>query len=160
MTRTEAACERCGAPANVHASEVIDGASVIRHFCNDCYDSVHIEPPDRRRRWGEAAVLASVGLVVLALSISADWHRLGKFAGFGWQQKVGVVLGGVVIVFGAVARSPLLLIMGMVTMLLSLMADWLAFGESAGFGWKQMLGTALGVALLLAAYFMTRTKTV
>jgi len=158
MTDTGPVCEQCGAPARIHASDVVKGVPTLRHFCNSCYDDVHVEPWELRRHWSLAAVLACVGAVVLGLSISADWHQLGKFAGFGWQQKIGVVLGGVLLVFGAVARTPTLVVMGLVTACLSLLADWIAFGESEGFGWKQILGAGVGVAFVAAAFYVGRPQ--
>jgi hypothetical protein len=44
-------------------------------------------------------------------------------------------------------RSLVLIIIGMILVLLSLVADMLGVGAHAGFGWKQMTGTIVGVVL-------------
>jgi hypothetical protein len=44
-------------------------------------------------------------------------------------------------------RSLALIIIGMVLVLLSLVADMLGVGAHAGFGWKQITGTVVGVVL-------------
>lgn len=49
------------------------------------------------------------------------------------------------------------LIVGVIILIGSLFADPLALGrQGTGFGWKQMLGTALGLAITYAGYRMVR----
>ncbi len=47
-------------------------------------------------------LLVAVGIVVLVLSVAADWIGLGDSDGFGWKQTVGVIVGAVAIAAGAV----------------------------------------------------------
>ncbi len=144
-------CEYCGAPADVHTSDVVAGKPVMRHCCADCIDIAathHHVGPGRR---AEATVLAAVGIVVLLLSASADWLKFGDSEGFGWYQQLGSVVGGLVVFLGAVARAPIFVVIGLLTCLLSLLADWFAFGSNPGFGWQQILGTVIGAGLLLGA---------
>ena len=158
MTESKRVCEVCGRSATVHVSNVVGGVSTMRHFCEDCVDVACIDAPNPPRQWAAAAVLGSIGLVVLLLSVFADWLRLGSAAGFGWYQQTGVVVGAVVLLLGAVARVPTLLILGMFACVLSILADWFAFGSAEGFGWQQILGTALGALLIIAALIVSRSK--
>jgi hypothetical protein len=158
VARPQPKCERCGAPANIHTSNVVGGVPQMRHFCQVCFDFAHIDDPRIPRHWGEAAVIAAAGAVLLTLSLFADWFKFGDMAGFGWHQAAGVMLGGLLVLLGAVARAPTLLFIGIVTGALSLLADWLAFGSSEGFGWQQMLGTGLGIMLLAGAFVVSRTR--
>lgn len=158
VTHERRKCERCGAPANIHTSNVVGGAPVMRHFCHDCYEAAGVDDPRLPRHWGEAAVVGAVGLVVLTLSLFADWFKFGDVAGFGWQQAAGVLLGALLVFLGALARAATLLMIGVMTGLLSLLADWLAFGSAEGFGWQQMLGTGLGVVLLVLALVVSRIR--
>ena len=47
-------------------------------------------------------VLLVVGIVVLLLSLLADVLRVGTWAGFGYYQIAGVVVGAIVAVVGLV----------------------------------------------------------
>lgn len=158
MTQPERICELCGTSATVHVSNVVGGVATMRHFCEDCVDIASFDAHDPPRHWAAAAVLGSMGLVVLLLSLFADWLRFGSAEGFGWYQQAGVVIGGVVLLLGAVARAPTLLIIGMFAFLLSILADWFAFGSAEGFGWQQLLGTAAGAILIIAALLVGRSK--
>ena len=158
MTDPAPVCEECGASANIHRSNIIAGVPTMHHFCPDCADLPHTDESDGPRRWGMAAVLGSVGMVVLSLSVFADWLRFGGATGFGWRQEGGAVIGALLLLLGAVARVPALLIIGLITCLLSILADWCAFGSNEGFGWQQMLGTMLGACLMIAALVASRSK--
>ena len=49
-------------------------------------------------------------------------------------------------------QGSILILMGSFVAILSLFADWFAFGRSAGFGWRQMMGMGLaGLIFLLGA---------
>jgi hypothetical protein len=51
-----------------------------------------------------AWVLIAVGAIVVLIALFADPVGLGKSAGFGWKQGLGVVIGVVVIVAGFYLR--------------------------------------------------------
>ena len=46
-------------------------------------------------------VLSSIGLVVLAASLGADFVGVGRYQGFGTDQLLGSVLGAIVLALGA-----------------------------------------------------------
>ncbi len=49
--------------------------------------------------------------------------------------------------------------LGVLLVLISLFADPLGLGKSAGFGWKQTLGAVVGVLVVVAgAYLLRRGK--
>ncbi len=49
-------------------------------------------------------VVIGVGLLLLLIALFADPLGLGKSAGFGWKQGLGVVIGVVVILAGFYLR--------------------------------------------------------
>jgi hypothetical protein len=51
-----------------------------------------------------AWVLIAVGAIVVLIALFADPVGVGKSAGFGWKQGLGVVIGVVVIVAGFYLR--------------------------------------------------------
>lgn len=56
-------------------------------------------------------------------------------------------------------RSLILIIVGMILVLLSLVADLSGVGAHAGFGWKQILGTGFGVVLAVVGVLGLRGGT-
>lgn len=105
-----------------------------------------------------AAVILVAGFYLASLSLFADVLGFGGSEGFGWQQGAGVVLGGVLLLTGALLRVPTLLVIGLATGALTLLADWLALGDSEGFGGHQVLGTFAGVALIAVGLVLARGK--
>jgi len=49
---------------------------------------------------------------------------------------------------------------GVLLVLISLFADPLGLGKSAGFGWKQGLGVPIGVVVVLAGFYLRWRKSV
>jgi uncharacterized membrane protein len=47
---------------------------------------------------------------------------------------------------------------GAIVVLIALLADPLGLGKSAGFGWKQGLGVVLGIVIILAGFYLRRSK--
>jgi len=153
-------CARCGAPAIVHITDLAAGGPKMRHLCRLCADASGADVPSRSAggRSALAAVIIAVGLYVVALSTLADYLEFGRTAGFGSVQRAGLIVAGIILLLGAIAKAPTLLIIGMVTGVLDLLADWLAFGQSPGFGWQQKTGTALGLLLILIGMAVARFR--
>ncbi len=150
-------CDLCGQPANVHISDILAGEQVTRRFCPDCADLI----PDKDsaqpvRRSAQAAVLLVVGGLILFISLLADVLQFGGSQGFGIQQQVGVLLGAIMLLLGAVTRTPTLLVIGVISAGLAFLADWLAFGSSGGFGWQQAGGSVTGAALMAFGMYLVR----
>jgi hypothetical protein len=57
-------------------------------------------------------------------------------------------------------RKPLpasgLIVLGLVIIVLSAFADALGFGQQPGFGWRQALGMAIGIAFVLGGVYWRR----
>ena len=53
-----------------------------------------------------------------------------------------------------------LMVIGILLVVVSLVADMLGIGSVPGFGWKQLLGTAVGVIVALVGIWMTFRKPV
>lgn len=156
-TRTRPPCERCGAPALVNISNDEGGRVTVRRLCLKCAD----EPAPARR--GEyslnySAILSSVGVAMILLSVFADWLGFGKTPGFGWKQDIGVVLAGILVLVATVVRIPTLLAIGVLTGILSLLADAFHFGDDPGFGWHQVVGVFFGAVLMAAGILEARRK--
>lgn len=149
-------CDVCGEPAYTHISNMVGGQLQMRHLCDACTDlhNAQLVPGQRR---SEGSILILIGLFVITLSILADWCAFGSSAGFGWRQAAGVGLAALMFLLGAVIRVPGLIITGVLAGLLALLADWLGFGNTPGFGWQQRIGTVLGLAMLLAGLIVTRS---
>jgi hypothetical protein len=52
-----------------------------------------------------AWVLIGIGAIVVLIALFADPLGLGKSAGFGWKQGLGVIIGIVVILAGALSAA-------------------------------------------------------
>ena len=158
MSKAATVCEQCGAPANVHITDLAAGVPGMRHLCRLCADDSYtgVERVTPRVRSALAAVIITVGLYIVALSTLADILEFGGSAGFGLMQSAGLIVAGIILLLGAITKAPALLIIGLITGVLALLADWLAFGSSTGFGWQQKTGTVLGLALTLVGVAVAR----
>ena len=157
-TDSDSACERCGAPANVHISDVTRGEARIRNFCTGCVDEIERRRTAYRHRTGEAVTLIVFGFIVLGLSVLADFLPLGGAEGFGWRQWEGVGIGGILVLLGAVIRARSILLIGIIMTTLSLLADLLAFGSSEGVGAQQMFGSVLGICVVALGLWLARKR--
>ena len=54
--------------------------------------------------------------------------------------------------------STVLIILGIVLLVVSVAADVLGIGGAPGFGYKQIIGTAAGVVLVVVGFVMSRRK--
>jgi len=149
MGKEEPLCEKCRAPANVHIRNDRAVVGTVRHLCMRCVaeqqDALTSRPD---RPLNHCAVLISIGLFVLVISTLADVLKFGRYEGFGWKQLTGVGVAGVLVLTGAVVRVPTVLVIGLITGALAVLADWSAFGSSPGFGWQQTSASLAGGALI------------
>lgn len=51
-------------------------------------------------------------------------------------------------------RTQAILVIGIVILVLSVLADALGLGRVEGFGWKQALGAVVGIALIGVGYYL------
>ena len=167
MTESATLCESCGAPAVVHVTKNVDGRPTIRHFCSRCSrvesDRAHAEAAavanrhhKRHQKRDLALILVALGAQVAGLSLFADFLAVGGSAGFGAKQFIVLAIGGVLATVGAAMRGRLLFVIGVMFVGLTLLADWLAFGNRPGFGWMQLAGAIIGGAYVLAGLYLAR----
>lgn len=149
-------CERCGVPALVHIRTESAGVAAVRHLCLKCADLEHEASQAIPLAPNVAAILIVVGALVALISAFADPLGFGGAAGFGWQQWSGILIAGILVLAGAIVQAPTLPILGLLVGMVTLLADWLGLGSAAGFGWQQGLGVAVGVALILLGFGLTR----
>ncbi len=171
MSRIKPGCEKCGAPALVTianegssmpstaTTQETQGAATMRYLCLRCADDEELSRQKRDASLNYSAILISVGLVSLFLSVFADWLGFGRSEGFGWKQDIGLVAAAVLVLTAAIVRIPTMLIIGVFTGALSILADLFQFGHERGFGWHQMMGTAFGIVLIGAGILESRRQT-
>ena len=150
-------CERCGQPAIVHITSE-GNAGGVRHLCLDCADREDAMVRRVERGLNHAAILIVTGLMGLFISVFADVLNWGEGQAFGYKQLVALVLAGGGVLVGAVTRIPTLYVVGVITGGLTLVADWVQFGKSPGFGWEQMTGTVIGILLIIAGVGLARRR--
>lgn len=151
-------CETCGVPAVVHINSGAYAGPRMRHLCFGCADQEDTSAASLKRTLNPGAVLAAVGLMMLLISLLADVLAFGGSEGFGWRQLLGVALAGVMVLIGAAMWIPTLLAVGLIGLVMTILADWLAFGSADGFGWQQALGCLVGVGLAFGGLDQARRK--
>ena len=142
-------CERCGAPAIVHVTSEGAAGCGVRHLCLDCADRQDAAGHREERGLNHAAILIVTGLMILVLSLFADVLRFGGSHGFGYKQVVGLVLAGGGMLLGAITRISTLYVIGIMAGGMTLLADYIHFGKSPGFGLEQMAGTGVGISMVV-----------
>ncbi len=151
----EPTCDDCGEPARVHITDDAGPEPTMRHLCFACADREEAASTRRERGLDRAAIVLTVGLLVLVLSAGADVFRFGRSEGFGASQITGMALAGFLIIMGALTRVSTMLVIGVLAGGLTLLADWLGLGRSEGFGIQQWSGSAVGLLLILAGWRMS-----
>ncbi len=149
MDPSKPVCERCGAPAIVHFTGEGPAACGVRHLCLDCADRRDAAPFRKERGLNHAAIVLVTGMMILMITLFADVLRFGGGQGFGFKQMIGLIFAGGGLLVGAVTRIPTLYVVGGIAGGLTLLADYVQFGKSPGFGLEQMTGLGVGFSILL-----------
>ena len=155
MSESMMMCESCGSPAIVRVTDEDAGEAVLHHLCHRCAEAAG--PKAGLRGPNLAALLVCVGAFVLLISVLADVLAFGSTLGFGFQQLGAVLVAGVLVVLGAVLRISTISVIGIATGLIAVLADWLAFGSSPGFGAQQISGSFIGAMLICVGLVLART---
>jgi len=145
------ACERCGAPLpdDGEPPAAPDGSGW--RLCAHCAGERRRARPPALRGLNLAAIVLSIGAFVLLLSVFADWLGFGRSEGFGRRQELGLGLAALLLVIGALLRVATISVIALAIGGLTLLADWLGFGNAPGFGAQQRAGCVVGALLLLQA---------
>lgn len=151
-------CQECGADADVHVSNIVGAEKVVYHLCQLCADEFQVDHPTGRRRSGFAAMVITFGAMTTLISLFADPLAMGDGETFGWQQKTGLIVAGILVLLGAVMRAQTLLMLGVFLGVLDLLADWLHLGSQPGFGIQQLTGTLVGMGIILVGVFVARAR--
>jgi peptidoglycan/LPS O-acetylase OafA/YrhL len=115
-------------------------------------------------------LVALAGLVIFIVSAGADSFHLGKSPGFGRLNSLGVLVGVLAIIAGALLMpgfreklstrkaAVLLLASGAVLLLTALFADPLGVGIFPQFGIMQIIGVLLGAGAMIYGGRQLRRK--
>ncbi len=101
-------------------------------------------------------MVMALGLFILSLSVMADHLQLSLSEAFGLRHWVVVGICVVLVGAGALLRLSMVMLLGVLMLVATLLADLLSLGDSAGFGLHQSLGVAVGVGLILIGAFAFR----
>ncbi len=146
-------CAHCGQPARVCVLQGYrDGEPVMGYYCLTCPPELAV--PQRAARRGASRLSLPVLLCLAALVLglaggASDLLISGSSPGFGWYQRVGVIVGAVVLLLGVLMRVDVIALAGVFVFGGALCWDWFGVYGSPGLGWKQQ--TTLLIAILLLA---------
>jgi len=162
-------CELCGRPARVHVLEgYAAGRPLRRCFCVPCAAAPSSSPRAAQARPARLRLRIVVGLAGVALALVGllgDQLIPEGHAGFGWYQRIGALIGALVLFIGMLVRAEVVVAGGALFLGAALCADWFGLTRGPGIGWKQQTMLAVGgacVVLVLAgrrvAVFSGRAK--
>jgi hypothetical protein len=148
-------CVSCGELARVHVLEgYADGQPSMRRFCLRCAPNASWVPAGHGFQRGRLRLYVLVGLVGLALGALAllgDWLIPARLtAGFGLHKQLGLAIGALLVLVGAVLRTELIMLGGVFVLGGSLVAGVFGLAHSPGTGWKEytLLAVAFGCFVL------------
>lgn len=154
------ACDVCGRPAVVHVLDrYLRGQPRLLRFCAACRARTHFGPAGAEAeapRIRLSSLLALAGLACCLVGVFGDSLVLPSRPGFGLVQGGGLLLGLLIFFVGGLLRADLIALAGVLLAGASLGADLLGVVRGPGFGYRQQLLTAFGLAVLglgLAARF-------
>jgi hypothetical protein len=153
-------CPICGSDALVTIVARDESDSQLRSVCRDCQRRAAERERSELTTPFEAAgapLLVFGGIVLAALTVTADHLPISGRTGFGWRQITGLELGFLATVLGLVSRKALVAIVGLLLLVLSLGADLLQVGHVRGFGWRSQLGMVVAAAMFAGGVLWRRS---
>lgn len=93
-------------------------------------------------------MLAAGGILLTLVGVSIDGLGLHGNQGVGWLQGPALVVGGLMIVVGALLRADVVGLAGTVLFGLAALADVRGSVGEPGIGWRQALVIAVGLTAL------------
>jgi len=109
-----------------------------------------------RPRLKVSGLLVLFGLLMGFIALGADYLGISGQTGFGWYQRLGLLIGMALVVMGSLFRVDVMCVVGVVLLILSLTADFLHVGMSPGIGRRQQFAMGLAVATLVAGLLLSR----
>ncbi|NLX14787.1 MAG: hypothetical protein GXY44_14210 [Phycisphaerales bacterium] len=143
----------------LHITYDLGGELCRRYLCLHCADREDSVADKEKEKFNHAAIVTVTGLLTLVICAGADHFKFGLTGGFGFWQWIGVTLGIFCVMIGAFTRTLTIWVIGLFTVGLTLMAEWLRFGADPGFGYKQILGCLVGLAMIGAGLALIRRST-
>ena len=148
-------CELCGDRARV---QVLEGyaanVSVRRHLCLSCART-HLPPPfvapQAKKRLGGLFLLVLTGVGLGIWGIFGDILGPAGHPGFGWYQRIGIGVGALIVVAGALLQVEIVALTGACFFIGALFVDVLGLPPTPGIGWKQQVLIGISVACVAGA---------
>ncbi len=149
-------CSTCADPARVSVLKGYDeGAPVRVEYCSACADALYRRRRERvaggKSKLNLSTIILITGLLLVSVGVFADYFGHQGSAGFGAYQVAAIVLGGLVVVLGALLRIDLFVIPGLVLSALGALADVFGHVGTPGFGWRQQIAVIAGLVLVSVA---------
>jgi hypothetical protein len=134
---------------------------VFRRFCPACADRVESAsglnaPLEPRAAYALSGTLIIAGMLMAGFVLLADHVGARGASGFGRYQTLGVVLGLMGILFGALLRIGVLEVISMMVLGLSSASDVLQLRYVPGTGWKEQLAAVMAALLMMAGLMLRR----
>jgi len=152
-------CPRCGSESLATVVRTDDsGETQLRTYCKACQERLAEEDRNELRWLGAmvARLLVYGGIVLAALSLSADYLHISGRTGIGWRQITGVDVGCIAVLLGLLARRHFVAVAGLFLVVLSIGADLLHVGHAPGFGWRSRTSFLVATAMLVGGILWRR----
>ncbi len=144
-------CPVCGTDSlDTVLSSGPPGTRGLRQVCRECErrQAAPLRVAARQLALASARLLIAGGILLGALTLSANYLAISGKPGFGWRQVVGAELGFLGVVLGVLLRRAWLGVGGLFLLVLSLGADILRVGHSPGLGWRKQAALVAAIALV------------
>ncbi len=157
------ACQDCGRPVKVWVMKGYrEGKPVMGQFCMDCADRQNWglttdRPGQETGRLGAGSLFIFLGLSVGILGIMGDYLGIRGFNGLAWHQQIGLTLGALLVVIGALFRVDPLVVIGALGFGFSVFSDTFGLTGDKGFGWKQEFAVVAGLVMILIGFVLRRS---
>ena len=146
-------CDTCGKSATVRVLEkYADGEPVFKRYCLECAQRAGGAPviegdaaPKHRLSFG--SMLIAAGVLIVIVAATGDYIGIRGSSGFGWYQALGICLGALCVLIGALLGVDVIAIFGTIIFGLAACSDLLGIAGVPGIGWKQNLAIFAGVVL-------------
>jgi membrane protein implicated in regulation of membrane protease activity len=158
----ENTCDKCQEPARVHILEEYEkGTPLFRHLCLSCADALSEETARGSRgtngnRASMASILIMVGIFFGIVGMASDYIGISRGSGFGWLRLLGLLVGVLFVLVGALIRVDAIGVAGSIILGLTACVSLFGLSQVSGIGWKQQLAMTVGLLLILTGVLLKR----